>query len=304
MRVSVVIPAYNAERYVGKAIESCLNQSYPPHEIIVVDDASTDGSAAVAELYPEPVRVIRLKENSGVSVARNRGVEVSTGNWIAFLDADDWWMPEKLERQRQCAFENPRAMLLYTGFRILPVDGPEYDGQFFAPREIWPMLRYRSRIHLSTVITRRDAFDAVGGFNSSLRIAQDWDLWLRLAARYSAELFDAVPEPLVVYRRVSGSLSTSAMRYFHERKAIMKSTCLIGTSGFSRYLWRRRVLAYNYYDTSQSLREEGSLFFLPFMLMSFAYWPFRCIAMPNRYKTAIVMAMQTCSRVCKTLVGA
>jgi glycosyltransferase involved in cell wall biosynthesis len=294
MKISVIIPAYNAEQYIRTAIESCLNQTCAPIEIIVVDDASTDGTAAVAESFPSPVRVIRLPENMGVSVARNRGVEASTGDWIAFLDADDWFFPEKLEHQRRCLLEHEQAVLIYTGFRIVTVDASESDGRFFSPREIWPMLRYRNRLLLSTVAVRRDAFDDVEGFDPALRVAQDWDLWLRIAVRYSDELFAAVPKPLVVYRRVAGSLSSNAMRYFHVRKFIMKSSCLFGTSGVSRALWRRRVLAFNYFDTAQSLREEGSLSYLPFMLMSFVFWPFRCIAMPNRWKVAIVMGMQTC----------
>jgi glycosyltransferase involved in cell wall biosynthesis len=294
MKISVVIPAYNAEQYIRTAIESCLNQTYAPIEIIVVDDGSTDGTAAVAESFPSPVRAVRLPENMGLSTARNRGVQASTGDWIAFLDADDWFLPDKLERQRRCAQENGKAALIYSGFRIIAVDGSETDGLFISPRELLPMLRYRNRLNICSVLLRRNAFDAVGGFDPALRTAQDWDFWLRIVARYSVESLTAIPEPLVAYRRVPGSLSSSAIRYFHVRKSIMKSSCLFGTSGVSRALLRRRVLAFNYFDTAHSLREVGSLFYLPFMLMSFVLWPFPCIAMPNRWKVTIVMAMQTC----------
>jgi glycosyltransferase involved in cell wall biosynthesis len=295
IKISVIIPAYNAEHYIAKAIESCLSQTYAPHEIIVIDDGSTDGTAAVAESFPSPVRVIRLAENMGVSVARNRGVQASTGDWLAFLDADDWFLPEKLEHQRRCVLENPQAVLIYTGFHIIGFDGSKSDGRFFMPQEIWPMLRYRDRLHLSTVLLRRDTFDSIGGFDPSLRRCQDWDLWLRLVARYSVESFAAVPEPLAVYRRVAGSLSSRAMPHFHQRASIIKKgSCLLGTSGISRFLWRRKISAYNYNDTSESLRDEGSLSFLPFILMSFILWPFPCTEMPNRYKVTIVMALQTC----------
>jgi glycosyltransferase involved in cell wall biosynthesis len=294
MKISVIIPAYNAEQYIATAIESCLSQTYAPHEIIVIDDGSTDGTAAVAESFPSPVRVIRLAENMGVAVARNRGVQASTGDWLAFLDADDWFLPEKLERQRRCVLENPLAVLIYTGFHIIGIDGSKSDGRFFMPQEILPMLRYRNRLFLGTIVLRREVFESVGGFDSSLRTAQDWDLWLRIAARYSVESFASVPEPLAVYRRVAGSLSSSAMRYFFQRGPIIQSSCLFGTSSISRFLWRRKISAYNYYDTSESLRDEGSLSFLPFILMSFILWPFPCVAMPNRYKVAIVMALQTC----------
>jgi glycosyltransferase involved in cell wall biosynthesis len=118
MKISVIIPAWNAERYIAKAIESCLRQTFPPHEIVVVDDASTDSTAEVAESFPSPVQVIRLAENMGVSVARNRGVQASTGDWLAFLDADDWFLPEKLDAQRRCALEHEHAVLIYTGFYL------------------------------------------------------------------------------------------------------------------------------------------------------------------------------------------
>jgi len=294
MKISVVIPAYNAEQYIRMAIESCLRQTYAPIEIIVVDDGSTDGTAAVAESLSSPVRVVHLPENMGLSTARNRGVQASTGDWVALLDADDWYFPDKLERLRRCALENRQAALIYSGFRIIAVDGSEGDGLFISPSELLPMLRYRNRMNVSSVMMRRDVFDALGGFDPKLRAAEDWDLWLRIAAHCSVEVFAAVPEPLVVYRRVPGSLGSSAMRFFRVRKSIMKSSCLFGTSGVSRALWRRKILAFNYFDTAQSLREEGSLSYLPFMLMSFVFWPFPCIAMPNRWKTAIVMGMQTC----------
>jgi glycosyltransferase involved in cell wall biosynthesis len=296
MKISVIIPAYNAERYIANAIESCLSQTYAPHEIIVIDDASSDGTAEIAESFPAPVHVIRLAENLGVSVARNRGVAASTGDWIAFLDADDWFLPEKFECQQRCALKNPLAVLIYSGFRIIEIDGSECDGRFFWPWEIWPMLRYRNRFFVGTITLRRDAFESVKGFDPALRTAQDWDLWLRIAARYSVDLFATVSEPLAVYRRVAGSLSSSAMRYFHQRKLIINSSCLLGTSGISRFLWRRRILAFNYYDTSESLRDEGSHSFFLFMLMSFVLWPFPCIAMPNRWKVTIVMALQTCRK--------
>jgi glycosyltransferase involved in cell wall biosynthesis len=296
MKISVIIPAYNAEPYIRTAIESCLSQTYPPHEIVVVDDGSTDATAAVAESFPPPVRVIRLAENMGLPTARNRGVQASTGDWLAFLDADDWFLPQKLELQRRCALENEKIVLIYNAFRIVTLDGSETAGRFFSPKELLPMLRYRNRLNASSVMLRRDAFESVGGFDPGLRAAEDWDMWLRIAARYSVESFAATPEAISAYRRVPGSLGSSAMRFFHVRKSIMKSSSLFELSGISRFFWRQRILAYNYYDTSESLREEGSLSYLPFMLMSFLIWPFPCIAMPNRWKVAIVMAMQTCRK--------
>jgi glycosyltransferase involved in cell wall biosynthesis len=293
MKISVIIPAYNAEKYISTSITSCLKQSYLPHEIIVVDDASTDGTVGVAESFPPPVRVIRLPENSGVSIARNRGVAASSGDWIAFLDADDWFLSGKLERQRSCAVENNQAILIYSGFKILLLDGSECDGRFVAPRELWPMLRYRNPILTSAVLMRRDVFDSVQGFDRSLRTAQDWDLWLKIVARYPVDRFAAVPEVLVKYRKVAGSLSSSAMRYFGVRISLLEKRCLFGTSGPSRFLWRRRISAFNYYDTSIALREAGSSCDLQFVLKSILLWPFPWRELPmRRYKVAAVMLKQ------------
>ena len=96
--VSVIIPAYNAEPYIVRCIRSVLMQSFPVHEIIVVDDGSADLTARLAEHYGSPVRVIR-QENAGVSAARNTGIHAASGNWIAFLDADDQWLPDRLKNQ-------------------------------------------------------------------------------------------------------------------------------------------------------------------------------------------------------------
>ena len=115
----------------------------------------------------------------------------------------------------------------------------------------------------------------MGGIRaSSLRVCEDWDLWLRLALRYSVNLFVSMPETLAVYRRVAGSMSSSAMRYHKARNSMLDSKCLIGATGPSRFLWRRQISAFNFYTTSIGLREEGSPLDLQFILKSLAIWPF------------------------------
>lgn len=292
MKFSVIIPAHNAEPYIAKAIASCLNQTCPPHEIIVVDDASTDGTVAVAESFGPQVRVIRMAKNAGVAVARNRGAQESTGDWIAFLDADDWFLPEKLEMQRQCAMENLNAVLIYTCF-LASVDGVESPARLNPPEKLMPMLRYRCAIHLSTVALRREAFDAIGRFDPSLRNCQDWDLWLRLAARYSVSLFALVPQPLAVYRLISGSLSSDPLRTFRARASFIEDRCLFGMTGLTRRVWRRKIMAFMLFDTAIVLREQGSLLDLSFIMRSIAAWPFPWSELPlRRYKIAAVMIRQ------------
>ena len=296
MKLSVIIPAYNAEQYIAKAIESCLGQTYAPHEIIVIDDVSSDRTAAVAESFPSPVRVVRLTKNTGPAGARNRGIQVSTGDWLAFLDADDWFLPEKLELQRRCALENEHAVLIYTAF-VSSLDGVESPARYVPPSKLWPMLRYKCAFHVGTVALRRDAFDAVGGFNPSVRGTEDWDLWLRLAHRYSVRRFAAVSQPLAVYRSTPGSISSNAMRMFKARTQLLEDSCLFGTSGLSRQVWRRRILAFVRYDASMALREEESPLDLPFILTSIAAWPLPWKELPlKRYKVAAVMLKQHLAR--------
>jgi glycosyltransferase involved in cell wall biosynthesis len=227
----------------------------------------------------------------GLPTARNRGVQASTGEWIAFLDADDWFLPEKLERQRICALEHKNAILIYCGW-LNSLDGVASPARFYAPEVLWPKLRYRSAFPPSTVALQREAFEAVGGFDFSVRVCEDWDLWLRLVAHYSPQAFAAVPEPLTVYRVTPGSLSSNAMRMFKAKGGLLEGRCLYDTAGFSKHLWRRRISAFLYYDTSIALREEGSPLDLAFMLKSIAAWPFPWSEMPGRYKMAVVMAKQ------------
>ena len=242
-----------------------------------------------------PVKVIRLSKNMGVTTARNSGVRVSTCDWIAFLDSDDWFLPEKLELQRRCALENEHAVLIYTGVREIAIDGSEAASRFVSPGELWPMLRYLSGIDggSSAVALRREAFESVGGFDPSLRVCEDWDLWLRLALRYSVKTFACVPKVLAVYRRVPESNGSNAMRYFHARSQMLEKVCLQGTAGPSRLLWRHCISAYQYYTTSIALREEGSPLDLKFVLKSIALWPLPWREMSaKRYKVAAVMAIR------------
>jgi glycosyltransferase involved in cell wall biosynthesis len=291
MKFSVIVPAYNAEKYIRTAIDSCLAQTYAAHEIIVIDDASTDGTAAIAESYPAPVKVIRLGRNSGVSVARNRGAEVATGDWLAFLDADDWFLPVKLELQRRCAAENALAVLIYAGF-LRSVGGKEVVARFTPPTFLAQALRYRCAIHTSTVVLSRRVFDSVEGFDHSLVVGEDWDLWLKLAAHYSTKAFAAIPQPLAVYRASDGGLTANANRLFQTKASLVEKRCLYETAGLSKNLWRRKILAFQYYDASIALREERSRNDFRFMLQSIALWPFRWSEMPRRYKIAAVMSKQ------------
>ena len=201
--VSVVIPTYNYGRFIGEAVESVLAQTLLPVEVIVVDDGSTDETEGVVGSFAERgVRYVR-QENAGVCAARNRGVAESSGELIAFLDADDTYEPTKLERQVAKFVEDPEVGLVHCGMRefdsqtsetiTLHLDGGEdgvaenlllWDG----PVVVGPG---------GTIVVRRKAFEDVGGFDPRMKVGEDWDFCYRVARKYKVGF---VAEPLVNYR--------------------------------------------------------------------------------------------------------
>ncbi len=182
--ISVVIPTYNRRDVLPRAIDSVLAQTSSPDEIIVVDDGSDDGTAGIIQrAYPQ-VRVIDQK-NAGVSAARNLGITSARGEWIALLDSDDAWLPQKLERQLQVLLQHPGFRLVHcdemwfrNGVRINPMDKhKKQGGRIF--RQCLPICC----ISPSSVLIHRSLFDEVGRFDTGLPACEDYDLWLRVCAR-------------------------------------------------------------------------------------------------------------------------
>ncbi len=204
MKISVVIPAHNAAATVARAIRSVQAQTPAPDEIILVDDASNDDTAAIAERLG--ATTIRLTARAGAAAARNAGVDAATGDAIAFQDADDEWLPDKLARQLPLL---DGAAFVACGARLFAEDGidlgPLYDGQIPAEgTDSWRGLLARNTIATPCVLVWRHAFDAVGGFDPALPVAEDQDLWLRLAQHGRLRYLDA---PLVRVHRTPISVS-------------------------------------------------------------------------------------------------
>lgn len=196
-RVSVVIPAYNAEAYIRESIDSALAQTHRDVEVVVVDDSSTDGTPRVLDAYGSRIRPHR-QSNSGAATARNTGVQLATGEWIAFLDADDLWHPTKLQRQlegldRSWSYTNRTNFGLRGEVPVLQSDCTAmHDGDVFVR-----LLSEGNFITNSSVLIRRDLFLRLGGFTTQLRNAEDWELWLRVAEHHPVAY---CAEPLVRYR--------------------------------------------------------------------------------------------------------
>jgi glycosyltransferase involved in cell wall biosynthesis len=211
--ISVVVPTYNSASSLSTAIESIRSQNWADLEIIVVDDGSSDDTpAALNRLVGSDLRVIR-QNNRGPGAARNRGIEIASGKWMAFLDADDVWLPGKLELQMSRLQSDPLSGFAYADSLRRAPDGAE---RMQRPRResenIFSDLLLGPQFDLSTVIVRRDCFDRIGLFAPELRTGEDWDMWLRLSAFYRGCY---LPRVLVVYH-----ISNDPRKYpldIHER---------------------------------------------------------------------------------------
>ncbi|MEY9950225.1 glycosyltransferase family 2 protein [Kitasatospora sp. GAS1066B] len=232
--VSVVIAAYNAEHSLGPALASALRQAPAPAQVIVVDDGSKDATAAVAASFPE-VLVIR-QENQGPSAARNTGIQAANQPWVAFLDADDLWLPGKLARQLAAAHRHPGAVLLAG-------DWVRSEAEYQVPQgpELESLLSYRdvlvlNRFQTSTVLVRTEVLADCGGFDPSLDGAEDWDLWLRCAKRGMSVKLDL---PLVVYRDEPAGYSKDLPRLYGRMLRMLdreRSGTALTAAAFARVL--------------------------------------------------------------------
>lgn len=201
--VSVIIPTYNRAEVVVRAVNSALAQTFQDVEVIVIDDGSSDQTLEVLGPYLGRIKYIRNNERQGVSAARNRGIRESSAPLVAFLDSDDYWLPEKLEAQVEFFRENREAVACQTneiwireGKRVNPKKKHQKpSGDIFLPS-----LRL-CLVSPSAVMLRREVLEEVGGFDETFPVCEDYDLWLRISLKYPIYLISA---PLVV--KVGGRL--------------------------------------------------------------------------------------------------
>ena len=209
-RVSALIASFNYGAYIAEAIESVLRQTYADWELVIVDDGSTDDTAQAVEAYLDDPRVRYLRqENCGQPCAKNAAVAASQGSLIAFLDADDAWRPSKLERQVALFDADADLGVAYTGRQFMDrhgIPGCVEHRVMVRGLVLGEALR-RTIPPFSSAMVQRAVLDDVGGFNETLPLAIDYDLWLRVALHYR---FDFVDEPLLLYRTGHASLSRRA----------------------------------------------------------------------------------------------
>ena len=195
MNISVIIPTFNRKKTLKRAIQSVLMQSYTPYEIIVIDDGSDDGTKEwLKDNYPNVKYIYQM--NSGVSSARNKGIKFARGDWIALLDSDDEWLPSKLKDQANEIELNPAAKFLHTneiwirnGVRVNQMKKHKKYGGY-----IFEKCLDMCRISPSSVLIKKDIFDEIGMFDETLKVCEDYDLWLRFASKYPVHFLD---QPLI-----------------------------------------------------------------------------------------------------------
>lgn len=283
--ITVIIPTYNYGRFIAEAIESALGQTLGPVEVIVVDDGSTDDTAEVVARFGDAVKYVR-QDNAGVCVARNRGVAESSGELIAFLDADDIWEPTKLEKQAAKFASDSGIGLVHCGMREFCSESGEtlalhivgLEGDVADDLLLWekPVIVGPG----GTIMVSREAFERAGGFDPRQKCGEDWDLCYRIAREYSVGF---VAEPLVNYRS-HGAAAHRNVREMERGMGLFYEKAFAEGGDVLRPRRRalgnyNRVLAGSYFRSGQYgdfLRTAAkSIWFRPSGIGYFAAFPFR-----------------------------
>ena len=218
--VSVVIPAYNSAAFITETVDSVLQQTYPNLEVLVIDDGSTDNTREVLKPYEEKIEYYR-KDNGGPASARNFGIRKASGVYVAFLDADDLWKEEKIDRQVKRFDEMPGTGLVHTGSVQLK-DGKiiERASRHCPNGNVFKELFSQNFIGTSTVLVRKECFQSLGLFDTreGFMAVEDYDMWLRIARKYRIEY---IAEGLVYYRVHAEGISRNIDRsYLNEKRVI------------------------------------------------------------------------------------
>ncbi|MGK7900454.1 MAG: glycosyltransferase [Hormoscilla sp.] len=214
--ISVIIPVYNGAKTIKETIESVLNQTFSDFELILINDGSTDSTLEIVDSIQDSRVKVFSYVNAGLAESRNRGIARATGEYISFIDADDLWTQDKLEAQLKALLDKPDAALAYSW-----TDSIDESSKFLRPGahrtvngDVYAELLVENFLaNGSNPLIRSQALAEVGKFDNSLLAGEDWDMWLRLAARFH---FVAVPYPQILYRQVANSLSANVIRQERE----------------------------------------------------------------------------------------
>ena len=289
------MPVYNMEKFISFAIDSVLGQTVTDFELIIIDDGSTDSSQKIIAEYTEkiPAHSCKIKysyqENRGLACARNAGIKMSSGKYIALLDPDDIWLPTRLEKGIEILDNNSNVGLVHANIIVINELNEEIYSHSKKPKflsgRIYKnlLLRY-GHIACPTVLFRRTCLDEVGMFDEYLTYlgCEDRDLWLRIALRY--EIF-YINEVLAFYRKVDGSMSSKFEKMITARKYVIEKN----TIGRSRLLLRRQCFAAMHKEMGDHLAtSEEYRFALLEYYASIVYWPFNIYTLYCIVKNSVI----------------
>jgi glycosyltransferase involved in cell wall biosynthesis len=225
--ISVIIPAYNAEQYISEAIKSVIAQTFSDNEIIVVDDGSTDHTRDIVAEFGNTITLL-TQTNKGPAAARNCGINHAKGEYIAFLDADDWWFPNKLEKEIHAISENPNVAFVCSDY-FCGKNGTEQRQSTLIGYEVWnhdratfEMMLRENFVNTSTILLAKEAAAIAGLFNETLRGAEDMYFWLRLLCEKDA----LVIKEVLAFRRYH-SLNTSKTLVYNESQLAMVENLIL-----------------------------------------------------------------------------
>jgi len=255
--VSVIIHTYNNEKFIAETVESVLNQTYKDYEIIVVDDGSVDGTRETLMPYMQKIRY-HYKENGGIASAKNAGINLSQSEFVAFLDHDDLWVPDKLQLQMECFKENPLLGLVYakyTSFR----DGKElrtkpekgYSGWIFKE------LLAKSFIQTSTVVVKKKCLNAVGPYDESFSLGDEYDMFLRISKKFQCGF---VNKGLTRYRVHDTNASNNDFLFDNENLGVYKKIYnnFTDLDTEEKKILRKRIARYSM-KVAEGLNSQGKL---------------------------------------------
>lgn len=220
-KVSVVTPTYNRADFIREAVDSVLSQSFRDLEMIVVDDGSRDNTRDVLASCLDDGRLHYVfQENQGQSVARNKGIRAARGEYICFLDSDNYWLPGKLEASVRFMDAHPDVDILYGDNISIDEEGRiiSKDNMKRHSGRITGLLLHDNFISNNTVMVRRECFEQLGGFNEKDRLAEDYELWLRMSTRYT---FHYLPEYMAAYRVMDDQISSDKDKRFWANERIL-----------------------------------------------------------------------------------
>jgi len=248
MKVSIIIPTYNGAKYLPQAVESILAQTYDQYEIVIIDDGSTDQTKDIVsdfiDSYPGKIRYI-YQDNAGVSVARNTGIQNSKGRYIAFLDSDDQWLSQHLEKSVMAIESQPSTGLVHSNLTRVTESGktietPVKNEKYVSGKIFEPLFLRKGNIACSTVLFKKECCEKVGYFDEQLtRLGcEDREMWLRIAQQYEIYYIDEV---LVHYRVHETNFSRDHERMFKARCYVIDKFCSNGTNHRLRKLALARI---------------------------------------------------------------